>query len=179
MRDVGTENLATYFRFEEHRTSKRERGGRCERRPEKERGRCGGKRKTKVCRRTEGTGFKCNLLQSRRKLRAPSTRNAHVCPSLGEHACSYTTIDCNVRRLISREYVDEIYACIRRFFSRTNHTAATIRITVLDVWFLPRSSTELSWKLLSEEKRRRLSTADGMKSRGRPIPRVDEQRPNY
>lgn len=133
MRDVGTENLATYFRFEEHRTSKRERGGRCERRPEKERGRCGGKRKTKVCRRTEGTGFKCNLLQSRRKLRAPSTRNAHVCPSLGEHACSNTTIDCNVRRLISREFVDEIYACIRRFFSRTNHTAATIRITVLDV----------------------------------------------
>lgn len=127
MRDVGAENLASYFRFGEHRTSKSERGGRCEGRLEKERGRCGGKRKTKVCRRTEGTGFKCNLLQSRRKLRAPSTRNAHVCPSLGEHACSNTAIDCNVRTLISREFVDDIYACIREFFSRTNHTA-TIRI---------------------------------------------------
>lgn len=55
----------------------------------------GGKRKTKVCRRTEGTAFKCNLLQSRPKRRVSFVRprNAHVCPSRSEHACSCTRID--------------------------------------------------------------------------------------
>lgn len=81
--------------FEQRRTNRREGEKLREREREGGKGGASGRWKEKNESMPEGTAFKCNLLQSRPKRRVSFVRprNAHVCPSRSEHACSCTRID--------------------------------------------------------------------------------------